>query len=241
MAMVDMLGELEQDPSKGLLGYQRFGAIGGVIVQYWRSFEALESYAKNPDAKHAPVWRAWNRLGEDETASAGIWHETYQVRAGSYEAIYQNMPATGLQNAGTAVTVDEARRFGAPADRRRRLDTARVRRPPARAWQASRSGGEEAGMFDLTGHRALVTGAGDGMGVGIARALARQGAGVAVNDIVAAKADATRDAILAEGGIAVSAPFDITDEEAVNAGIAAAARGARRPHRHPGEQRRHPR
>lgn len=109
MAMVDMLGELEQDPSKGLLGYQRFGAIGGVIVQYWRSFEALESYARNPDAKHAPVWRAWNRLGEDETASAGIWHETYQVRAGSYEAIYQNMPATGLQNAGTAVTVDEAR------------------------------------------------------------------------------------------------------------------------------------
>ena len=109
MAMIDMLGELEQDPSKGLLGYQVFGAIGGVIVQYWRSFEALESYAKNPDAKHAPVWRAWNRLGADETASAGIWHETYQVKAGSYEAIYQNMPETGLQKAGTPVTVDEAR------------------------------------------------------------------------------------------------------------------------------------
>ena len=78
-------------------------------------------------------------------------------------------------------------------------------------------------MFELTGHRALVTGAGDGMGVGIAHALARQGAAVAVNDIVAAKADATRDAILAAGGTAVSAPFDITDESAVNAGIAAAA------------------
>ncbi len=78
-------------------------------------------------------------------------------------------------------------------------------------------------MFELTGHRALVTGAGDGMGVGIAHALARQGAAVAVNDIVAAKADATRDAILAAGGTAVSAPFDITDESAVNAGVAAAA------------------
>jgi hypothetical protein len=109
MAMIDMLGELEGDPAKGLLGYQVFGAIGGVIVQYWRSFEALESYAKNPDAKHAPVWRAWNRLGEDEMGEAGIWHETYQVKAGSYEAIYQNMPATGLQRAGEPVTVTEAR------------------------------------------------------------------------------------------------------------------------------------
>ena len=58
-------------------------------------------------------------------------------------------------------------------------------------------------MFELTGHRALVTGAGDGMGVGIAHALARQGAAVAVNDIVASKADATRDAILSAGGTAV--------------------------------------
>src|SRR4051794_17012697 len=100
--MADMLGELEKDPSKGLLGYQRFGELGGVIVQYWRSFEALEAYAKNPDTKHAPVWRAWNRLGQDDTAGSGIWHETYQVSAGGYEAIYQNMPATGLQLAGAA-------------------------------------------------------------------------------------------------------------------------------------------
>ncbi len=119
MAMIDMLGELEQDPSKGLLGYQVFGAVGGVIVQYWRSFEALESYAKNPDAKHAPVWRAWNRLAKEQIASAGIWHETFEVKAGSYEAIYENMPLTGLQKAGTPVTVDEARasarqRMGAP-------------------------------------------------------------------------------------------------------------------------------
>jgi Domain of unknown function (DUF4188) len=109
MAMIDMLAELEQDPTKGLLGYQVFGAIGGVIVQYWRSFEALEAYAKNPDAKHAPVWRAWNRLAEDELSGAGIWHETFQVSAGRYEAIYQNMPVTGLQKAGTQITVGEAR------------------------------------------------------------------------------------------------------------------------------------
>jgi hypothetical protein len=109
MAMVDMLAELEKDPTKGLLGYQVFGAVGGVIVQYWRSFEALESYAKNPDAKHAPVWRAWNRLTEDAIAGAGIWHETFQVAAGKYEAVYGNMPLTGLQRAGTPMTVSEAR------------------------------------------------------------------------------------------------------------------------------------
>ncbi len=109
MAMIDMLGELEQDPSKGLLGYHVFGAVGGVIVQYWRSFDALEAYARNPDAKHAPVWRAWNRLAEGELSAAGIWHETYQVSAGRYEAVYQNMPLTGLQKAGRPITVSEAR------------------------------------------------------------------------------------------------------------------------------------
>lgn len=109
ISMIDMLAELEQDPSIGLLGYQVFGAIGGVIVQYWRSFDALEAYAKNPSAKHAPVWKAWNRLAEDELSGAGIWHETFQVSAGQYEAIYQNMPVMGLQKAGTPLTVSEAR------------------------------------------------------------------------------------------------------------------------------------
>ena len=78
-------------------------------------------------------------------------------------------------------------------------------------------------MFELTGHRALVTGAGDGMGVGIARALARQGAAVAVNDLVEERAAATVASITEAGGRAVSAVFDITDQQAVNAGIARAA------------------
>ena len=104
-----LLAELEADPTKGLLGYQVFGGLGGVIVQYWRSFEALESYAKNPDAKHAPIWRAWNRLAEGDRAAGGIWHETFLVPAGGFEAVYQNMPVMGLQKAGRPVTVTEAR------------------------------------------------------------------------------------------------------------------------------------
>lgn len=108
-AMVEMLAELEEDPSKGLLGYSTFGGPDGVIVQYWRSFEALEDYARNPDAKHAPVWRAWNRLAADDRGGAGIWHETFKVCAGSYEAIYQNMPVMGLQKAGRPAAVVAAR------------------------------------------------------------------------------------------------------------------------------------
>lgn len=109
-AMVDMLDELEADPSKGLLGYTSHGQPGnGVIVQYWRSFDLLEAYARDPGARHAPVWRAWNRLGSDERGGAGIWHETFKVNAGNYEAVYQNMPVMGLQTAGRPITVTEAK------------------------------------------------------------------------------------------------------------------------------------
>jgi hypothetical protein len=63
MAMTTMLDELEADPSKGLLGYTRHGEAGnGVLVQYWRSFDALESYARNPGA-------ATRRCGVSGTAS----------------------------------------------------------------------------------------------------------------------------------------------------------------------------
>jgi hypothetical protein len=33
----------------------------------------------------------------------GIWHETFLVRAGEYEAIYDNMPPYGLGKAGDLV------------------------------------------------------------------------------------------------------------------------------------------
>ena len=110
MSMVNMLDELEADPSKGLLGYTSHGEPGkGVIVQYWRSFDELEAYSRNPGARQAPVWRAWNRLGSEERGAAGIWHETFKVNAGNYEAIYQNMPVMGLQTAGRPITVTEAK------------------------------------------------------------------------------------------------------------------------------------
>jgi gluconate 5-dehydrogenase len=71
-------------------------------------------------------------------------------------------------------------------------------------------------LFDLSGRTALVTGSTRGLGNALGRALAAAGARVAVNgrsaEIVAA---AAREI---EG--AVAAPFDVTDEEAVSAGVA---------------------
>lgn len=77
-------------------------------------------------------------------------------------------------------------------------------------------------MFDLGGRAALVTGAGQGVGAGIARALAQQGAAVAVNDLHAERATHTVDAIRAAGGRALAVAFDVTDYESVCRGIAAA-------------------
>jgi NAD(P)-dependent dehydrogenase (short-subunit alcohol dehydrogenase family) len=69
--------------------------------------------------------------------------------------------------------------------------------------------------IDLDGHRALITGAGQGIGRGIAHALARAGAGVVVNDFVAPRAESVVDEIRAQGGVAEAAAFDVTDYDAV--------------------------
>jgi NAD(P)-dependent dehydrogenase (short-subunit alcohol dehydrogenase family) len=74
-------------------------------------------------------------------------------------------------------------------------------------------------IFDLNGRNALVTGAGQNVGAGIARMLAAQGAVVAVNDLVAERANETVQQILDAGGKAVAAPFDVTKYDAVTTGI----------------------
>ena len=75
-------------------------------------------------------------------------------------------------------------------------------------------------MFDLTARVALVTGGGQGVGEGIAHALAAQGAHVLVNDVVADRAVAVADTIRASGGQADAAPFDVTDLDSVTVGVA---------------------
>jgi hypothetical protein len=98
--MKAMLDDLMAHPEKGLLGY-RMGFP--VIVQYWRSFEQLEAFARDPGDLHRPTWLAWFSRGR--RGRTGIWHETFLVRAGEYEAVYSDVPEAGLALAGRAVPV----------------------------------------------------------------------------------------------------------------------------------------
>lgn len=75
--------------------------------------------------------------------------------------------------------------------------------------------------FGLSGKRALITGSGQGVGEGIARMLAAAGAEVLVNDLVADRAQAVADAIVADGGMASGAAFDVTDFAGVHEAFAA--------------------
>jgi hypothetical protein len=96
VAMPKMLRELAERPGSGFLGAtQGLLTTGPVVVQYWRSFEQLERYARDPDAEHMPAWRRFNQAVRG-SGDVGIWHETYRVRAGEYETIYSNMPRVGL-------------------------------------------------------------------------------------------------------------------------------------------------
>lgn len=99
-----MLDHLMDNPEKGLLGYQ----MGlPTIVQYWRSYDHLEAFAKDRDDPHLEAWRRyWKRVGN--SGRTGIWHETFLVRAGEYECIYGNMPPFGLGKASRLVPVADS-------------------------------------------------------------------------------------------------------------------------------------
>ena len=62
---------------------------------------------------------------------------------------------------------------------------------------------------------AIVTGAGRGIGRGIALRLARDGHAVAVNDLNKAGVEAVTEEITAAGGRAIAVPGDVTDRDAV--------------------------
>jgi len=74
-------------------------------------------------------------------------------------------------------------------------------------------------MFDLSGRTALVTGAGQGVGLGIAGTLIEAGAKVYVNDLVPERAEAAATQL---GTSARPLAFDVADFDAVSAAIATA-------------------
>jgi fumigallin biosynthesis monooxygenase-like protein len=104
VAMPKMLRVLGEHPELGCLGTQSWIARTTLIVQYWRDFESLDRFARDRDLPHLEPWRQFNRRVRD-SGDVGIWHETFKVPAGGYEAIYGNMPVFGLARASEHVPV----------------------------------------------------------------------------------------------------------------------------------------
>jgi len=64
--------------------------------------EHLEPYAKDSTSSHRSAWAAFNRAVASNE-DVGIWHETYRVRPGDFECIYNNMPLFGLARATRSI------------------------------------------------------------------------------------------------------------------------------------------
>jgi len=98
--MPKMLAEVAAKPESGFLGYQPLSLTTN--MQYWRSLEQLTAYSRDRDQTHYPYWVKFNReIGSN--GDIGIWHETFLVRAGEYECIYNNMPLRGLAKASKQI------------------------------------------------------------------------------------------------------------------------------------------
>ncbi len=76
--------------------------------------------------------------------------------------------------------------------------------------------------IDLSGRRVLVTGAGQGVGRGLAAGFAHAGAEVLVNDVVVERAKEVVGELVKSGATASAAVFDVTDFDAVRGAVDAA-------------------
>jgi hypothetical protein len=94
--MPRMLSSLLSKPESGLLHVETMFYWRGIMVlQYWRSKEDIWKFASNPNEVHLDAWKSFaKKFGKSE--AIGIWHETYEVKQGTYENVYGNMPPFGL-------------------------------------------------------------------------------------------------------------------------------------------------
>lgn len=98
-AMPAMMNELSARPELGMISSRLYFSFPELMmVQYWRSFDHLEAFARNPQEFHLPAWQKFNKA-VGKSKAVGVYHETYIVQAGQYEAVYVNMPRMGLAKA----------------------------------------------------------------------------------------------------------------------------------------------
>jgi hypothetical protein len=94
-AMPRMLATLAKHPERGLLHARTYFLPSPVVIQYWRSFEDLERFARADDDPHLAAWRRFNAKVAG-SGDVGIFHETYRVTPADTESVYTNLPAMGL-------------------------------------------------------------------------------------------------------------------------------------------------
>ena len=78
-------------------------------------------------------------------------------------------------------------------------------------------------MPELSGQHAIITGAASGIGKEIAKRFAVEGAKVVIADLQLPAAEATANEISRSGGVAMGVAMDVSNESAVEAGVAATA------------------
>ncbi|TFE00822.1 DUF4188 domain-containing protein [Jeotgalibacillus sp. R-1-5s-1] len=97
MAMGPMLRELYTHKELGFLSTETLmGWRTVTLIQYWNSKDQLYAYAKGQE--HMKAWKNFYQKAAKSEA-VGIFHETYAVAPGTYETIYNRMPAFGLSKA----------------------------------------------------------------------------------------------------------------------------------------------
>ncbi len=106
IAMPKMIQELYKDPELGFISEESWLGRTTISVQYWKSFDHLEAYAKNRNAHHLPAWAEFNKKIHN-SSDVGIWHETYVIKKGCHESLYHNMPLFGLANMGRHSVVEK--------------------------------------------------------------------------------------------------------------------------------------
>jgi hypothetical protein len=104
LAMPKMLTELYKNSQLGFMGHEQWMGRTTIMVQYWKSFEHLERYAKDKASNHLPAWADFNKkVGSN--GDVGIWHESYLLKNNNYECVYNNMPVFGLAKATNHIPV----------------------------------------------------------------------------------------------------------------------------------------
>lgn len=103
-----MTHDLKKDPESGFLHQEMAFGRTVIMVQYWRSIEALHKFANDQQQDHSPNAGKFSTSMKQGKADVGLWHELYHVTPGHYEAVYLDMPAFGLAHVGEHLPISKA-------------------------------------------------------------------------------------------------------------------------------------